>query len=190
MEKVYSYEKRIIFFHTAWYHVARDTRRRIVISSPKDEATCSVKSVNFHQTTQCHIPESSYVCIYMLFSNIAISHMVKIKGNEQFMYLLLHHSKNRFCRLLESDDGRQRDNRVHEVNTAERGRWKGSSEWSSWWGMHYGVFKGWDVGSFFRCCRKGPRVLHPLGHLSVTTLCVKSTAAEYKDAEKACQSAW
>jgi hypothetical protein len=128
------------------------------------------RKIYFYQTTQCHIPEGSYVCIYMLFSNIAISHMVKIKGNEQFMYLLLHHSKNPFCRLLESDDGRQRDNRVHEVNTAERGRWKGSSEWSSWWGMHYGVFKGRDVGSFFRCCRKGPRVLHPLGHLSVDSV--------------------
>jgi hypothetical protein len=77
---------------------------------------------NFYQSTQCYNPDGSTLCIFVLSCTIAVSHMVEIKGNEQFMYQLLHHSKNPFCRLFESDDGRQRDNRVHEVNTLERGR--------------------------------------------------------------------
>lgn len=123
-------------------------------------------SVNSYHTTQCHKSEGRTLRIFMLPSTIAISHMVEIKGNKQLMHQLLHNSKNPFC-LFESDDERQRDNRVHGMNTLERGKWKGSSEWCSWWGMRCGVFSGRDVGSFFRCSRQNPRVFHPLRHSTV-----------------------
>jgi len=48
--------------------------------------------------------------------------MVEIKGNKQFMYQLLHNSKNPFRLLFESDDGRQRDNRVQGMNTLKQRR--------------------------------------------------------------------
>jgi len=107
-----------------------------------------------YHTTQRHNSEGRTLRIFMLPSTIAISHMVEIKGNKHFMYQLLRNSKNPFCRLFESDDGRQRDNRVQGMNTLERGRWKGSSECCSWWGMHCGVFSRRDVRSFFRCSRQ------------------------------------
>jgi hypothetical protein len=79
-------------------------------------------SVNSNHTTRCHNTEGRTLRIFILPSTIAISHVVEIKGNKQLMYQLPHNSKNPFCRLFESDDGKQRDNRAHGMNTLEQGK--------------------------------------------------------------------